>query len=40
MGTGTTGVACKINGRKFIGSEISKPQVKYSMDRILKITNE
>jgi site-specific DNA-methyltransferase (adenine-specific)/modification methylase len=40
MGTGTTGVACKINGRKFIGSEISEPQVKYSMDRILKITNE
>jgi site-specific DNA-methyltransferase (adenine-specific)/modification methylase len=35
MGTGTTGVACKMIGRNFIGSEISKSQVEHSMKRIL-----
>jgi len=37
MGTGTTGVACKIMKRNFIGSEISEDQVKYSEERIKKI---
>ena len=37
MGTGTTGLACVINKRKFIGSEISKLQVEYSNERIKKI---
>jgi DNA modification methylase len=36
MGTGTTGVACKLIGRNFIGSEISSTQVEYSKDRIKK----
>lgn len=34
MGTGTTGVACKMIGRNFIGSEISKLQVEHSHNRI------
>lgn len=34
MGTGTTGLACVLNNRKFVGSEISKPQVDYSYERI------
>ena len=34
MGTGTTGVACKMIGRNFIGSEISTLQVEYSKKRI------
>ena len=34
MGTGTTGVACKLINRNFIGSEISKSQVDYSNKRI------
>jgi len=34
MGTGTTGVACKMIGRNFIGSEISKSQVEHSKKRI------
>ena len=33
-GTGTTGVACKRLGMKYIGSEISDAQVKYSIERI------
>jgi DNA modification methylase len=37
MGTGTTGVACKLIGRNFIGSEISSTQVEYSKDRIKKV---
>jgi site-specific DNA-methyltransferase (adenine-specific)/modification methylase len=37
MGTGTTGVACKMSNRNFIGSEISKSQVEYSEKRILNI---
>ena len=37
MGTGTTGVACKIMKRNFIGSEISEDQVRYSNERISKI---
>jgi len=36
MGTGTTGVACKMINRNFIGSEISKSQVDYSVERLLK----
>jgi len=37
MGTGTTGVACKLLGRNFLGSEISDKQVEYSIERINKI---
>jgi DNA modification methylase len=37
MGTGTTGVSCKIMERNFIGSEISEKQVEYSVERINKI---
>jgi DNA modification methylase len=37
MGTGTTGIACKIIGRNFIGSEISSSQVEYSKKRIEQI---
>lgn len=33
-GTGTTGVACKRLGMNYFGSEISKAQVEYSIDRI------
>ena len=33
-GSGTTGVACKQLGFKYIGSEISEQQVKYSLKRI------
>jgi site-specific DNA-methyltransferase (adenine-specific) len=36
MGTGTTGVACKMIGRNFIGSEISEIQVEHSKKRIEK----
>ena len=34
MGTGTTGVACKLIGRNFIGSEISESQVNHSYQRV------
>jgi site-specific DNA-methyltransferase (adenine-specific) len=34
MGTGTTGLACKMINRNFIGSEISSKQVEYSKLRI------
>jgi DNA modification methylase len=37
MGTGTTGVACKLTNRNFIGSEISETQVKHSNNRINNI---
>jgi DNA modification methylase len=37
MGTGTTGVASILNGRNFIGSEISGSQVDYSVKRIKNI---
>lgn len=37
MGTGTTGVACKMINRNFIGSEISSSQVEYSNQRMKKI---
>lgn len=33
-GTGTTGVACKKLGMNYFGSEISKAQCEYSIDRI------
>jgi site-specific DNA-methyltransferase (adenine-specific)/modification methylase len=36
MGTGTTGVACKVSNRNFIGSEISKDQVEFSNQRLEK----
>lgn len=39
MGTGTTGVACKMINRNFIGSEISLSQVEYSKKRIEKNKN-
>lgn len=34
MGTGTTGLSCKLNNRNFIGSEISFNQVSHSYERI------
>lgn len=34
MGTGTTGVACKLKNRFFIGSEISQQQVEHSYIRL------
>jgi site-specific DNA-methyltransferase (adenine-specific)/modification methylase len=34
MGTGTTGVACKLKNRFFIGSEISHQQVEHSYRRL------
>lgn len=42
MGTGTTGYSCKENNRNFIGSEISKNQVEYSIKRVdnLKKNND
>lgn len=33
-GTGTTGVACKKFGSKYVGVELSEEQLKYSKDRI------
>lgn len=38
-GTGTTGVACKIEGRDYIGSELDKNQVIESMKRIDSYNN-
>jgi site-specific DNA-methyltransferase (adenine-specific) len=37
MGTGTTGLACKMMNRNFIGSEISEEQVNYSKERVKNI---
>ena len=37
MGTGTTACACKKLGISFLGSEISKDQVKFSFERIKKL---
>ena len=34
MGGGTTGVACKLQGRDFIGIEISKMSFKIAKERI------
>jgi site-specific DNA-methyltransferase (adenine-specific)/modification methylase len=34
MGTGTTGVACRMINRHFIGSEISESQVQHSNERL------
>lgn len=36
MGTGTTGIACKMINRDFVGSEISQTQVEYSNERMKK----
>lgn len=36
-GTGTTGVACLKLGHKYIGSEISKEQTEYSIQRLSKV---
>lgn len=40
MGTGTTGISCNMIGRNFIGSEISKKQVEYSIERLKNVKNE
>ena len=37
IGTGTTAISCIKNNIKFIGSEISKNQVEFSIERIKKI---
>ena len=34
MGSGTTAIACLMNGRSFIGSEISENQVRFAEERI------
>lgn len=34
MGTGTTANACKIQGLSYVGSEISKAQVEYAINRL------
>jgi site-specific DNA-methyltransferase (adenine-specific) len=39
-GTGTTANACREMGIRFIGSEISKAQWKYSVERIGGAINE
>ena len=39
IGTGTTAVACKRLGLDCVGSEISKEQVKFSLERLNEITN-
>lgn len=39
-GTGTTGVACVRLGHNYIGSELSKEQCKYSIERLEKISEE
>jgi site-specific DNA-methyltransferase (adenine-specific)/modification methylase len=39
MGTGTTGVACRMINRHFIGSEISESQVKHSSDRLARLVS-
>lgn len=36
MGSGTTAVACKKYGMKYIGSEISENQIKFAEERLLK----
>jgi len=40
MGTGTTGVACKMINRRFIGSEISSDQVRHSINRLKNLNFE
>jgi len=40
MGTGTTAVACVIEGHKYIGSEISKEQCDYAEKRIKPFTSQ
>lgn len=37
MGTGTTAVACKLRDLSCYGSEISRVQVEYTMDRLSKV---
>lgn len=37
MGTGTTAVSCVKNNMNFIGAEISKEQVKYSISRLVDV---
>lgn len=39
IGTGTTAVACKRLGLECFGSEISKEQVEFSLERLNEITN-
>jgi len=40
MGSGTTAVACKINGRRFIGGDISREYVDTAMKRVKEIIGE
>ena len=40
MGSGTTAVACKVLGRKYLGSEINKDYIKICKDRIQKYEDE
>ncbi len=40
MGTGTTAVACVIDGHRFIGSEISGKQCEYAEKRLIPYLNQ
>ena len=40
MGTGTTAIACLVDGHKYIGSEISKEQCDYAEKRILPLLSQ
>lgn len=40
MGSGTTGVACEMMGRKFIGSEINTDYCKIAKNRIYEVGNK
>lgn len=40
IGTGTTAIACKKLGLKYIGSEISKKQVEWAEERLLKCSSD
>ena len=40
MGTGTTAVACVIDGHSYLGSEISKEQCDYAEKRIKPFTSQ
>jgi site-specific DNA-methyltransferase (adenine-specific) len=39
MGSGTTGIACVLNGREFIGIDLDERYVSISKDRIEHFSN-
>jgi DNA modification methylase len=40
MGSGTTGVACKLNRRKFIGIELDKEYYESAVKRFKEVTSQ